>query len=211
MYAANSNVIMTGSFESTGVNEITRTQQKAPLLAAVEVEPGFPALADQAVDSVITSLQARGLNMVGLRQRIIKAAGEGCGVRLQSIRSGAFHKMTQDLGSGSTSCNIDSEALEQLALMLKTEVQPGVDLVIVNRFGKRESQGGGFCVVFERAIELGIPVLTMVNSTHLSSWREYGGDYVTIVGANEKDILGWVHTHVQYHQSYRRTGTHDTL
>jgi len=176
-------------------NADSASQQLAlvqPRLAAVELREDN--LADHVVDIVIGRLLAQGYNIVGLRQRILDTGGGGCGVRLQSISNGEYHRMTQDLGSGSTSCNIDADALERLAEMQKNEIKPGVDLVIVNRFGKRESQGGGFCNVIERASELDIPVLTVVNATFLSNWLEYGGDFVTSLPADEQIILLWANS-----------------
>lgn len=42
------------------------------------------------------------------------------------------------------------------------DLSKDLDLFVVNRFGKRESEGAGFCCVIERAIELELPVLTVV-------------------------------------------------
>jgi len=178
------------------VNVSTATQPAHARLAAVELNQDN--LADKVIDIVIGRLLARGLNIVGLRQRILDTGDVGCGVRLQSIGTGTYHKMTQDLGRGSTSCNIDSDALERLAEIQKKEISPGVDLVVVNRFGKRESQGGGFCNVIERALEFDIPVLTVVNETHLLSWLEYGGDFVTSLPADEHIILEWTDSILHY-------------
>jgi len=175
--------------KQTAINPVALENKATAWLAAVVSEDSNQA--DSAMDAVIGSLRTRGYQLVGLRQRLLGSCDNGCGVRLQSIATGAYHKMTQDLGSGSTSCNIDSDALERLAQMTKDELHDGVDLVVVNRFGKRESQGGGFCSVFERAIDLGIPVLTVVNTAYLQSWLEYGGDYVTSLRADNHEILNW--------------------
>jgi nucleoside-triphosphatase THEP1 len=115
----------------------------------------------------------------------------GCAVQLQSIGTGEYHRMTQRLGSGSVSCNVDAEAIELLAVSLMAELHRGVDLVVVNRFGKRESEGAGFCCVIERATELGIPVLTVVKESWKDAWLDYGGDWVTTLTAESSDILNW--------------------
>ena len=99
--------------------------------------------------------------------------------------------MTQSLGSGSISCNVDAEAIEQLALRLRNELNDDVDLVVINRFGKRESEGAGFCSVIERAIELGIPALTVVKEDWLDTWLDYGGEWVTTLPTDPTRILDW--------------------
>jgi nucleoside-triphosphatase THEP1 len=99
--------------------------------------------------------------------------------------------MTQSLGSGSISCNVDAEAIEQLAVSLENELNDNVDLVVINRFGKRESAGAGFCCVIARAMELGIPVLTVVKQNWLDTWLDYGGEWVMTLPTDRACILEW--------------------
>ena len=131
------------------MNDKTRS---SALLATAAVSTRCGAEADNIVDDVVLSLQQRGVRVVGLRQRLSDNGSSRCGVELESISTGKLHRMTQSLGSGSISCNIDAEAIEQLALLLRNELNDDVDLVVINRFGKRESEGAGFCSVIERAI-----------------------------------------------------------
>ncbi len=157
--------------------------------AAVSARSG--AEADRIVDDVVHSLQQRGVRVVGLRQRVSDNGTSRCGVELESISNGTLHRMTQSLGSGSISCNVDAEAMEQLALLLKNELNDDVDLVVINRFGKRESEGAGFCSVIERAIELGIPALTVVKEDWLDTWLDYGGEWVMTLPTDRARILEW--------------------
>lgn len=157
--------------------------------AAVSARSGIEA--DQAIDEVVHSLQQRGVRVVGLRQRVSNNGTSRCGVELESISTGRLHRMTQSLGSGSISCNVDAEAMEQLALLLRDKLNDDVDLVVINRFGKRESEGAGFCSVIERAIELGIPVLTVVKEAWLDTWLDYGGEWVMTLPINSERILSW--------------------
>ncbi len=157
--------------------------------AAVSAHSGVDA--DQAIDAVVHSLQQRGVRVVGLRQRVSDNGTSRCGVELESISTGRLHRMTQSLGSGSISCNVDAEAMEQLALLLRDELNDDVDLVVINRFGKRESEGAGFCSVIERAIELGIPALTVVKEDWLDTWLDYGGEFVMTLPIDPARILNW--------------------
>lgn len=157
--------------------------------AAVSAHSGIEA--DRVLDSVIHSLQQRGVCVAGLRQRVSDNGTSRCGVQLESIRTGRLHRMTQSLGSGSVSCNVNAEAMEQLALHLKEELNDDVDLVVINRFGKRESEGVGFCSVIERAIDLNIPALTVVKEDWLETWLDYGGAWVTTLPADQARILEW--------------------
>lgn len=165
------------------------TSPRTQSVAAVCTRSG--ADADRMIDAVVEQLQAQGRRVVGLRQRLTEDCANGCGVRLQSIESGKNHRMTQELGVGSVSCNVDTEAMETLAVSLMNDLSKDVDLVVINRFGKRESEGAGFCCVIERAIELELPVLTVVKDAWQDSWFDYGGDWVTTLPEEPAAILQW--------------------
>ena len=162
------------------------------------VQPGLAAIVsrdtgktDAILDEIIRQFQNEGYHLSGLRQRVLADCSTGCGIRLQEILSGNFYKITQDLGAGSTSCNIDIGAVEQLALAQCNELDDSVDLVIVNRFGKRESEGGGFCPLIEKAVDLGIPVLTVVKEDWLPAWLAYGGECVSTLRSDKTDVSDW--------------------
>lgn len=164
-------------------------QQEGRRIAAVVAE--YADASEDIIDHVISDLQRKGVQVAGLRQRIVPGSDIGCGVRLEDIRTGELHRITQDLGHGSVSCNIDTEAVEQLAMQQSGALDKNIDLLIVNRFGKRESEGRGFCCLIERAIELDIPVLTVVRNASVQAWFDYGGDWVMTLPVSECDIRQW--------------------
>ena len=180
---------------ATSIHPLELKGQTTPIiLAAIVAKDNYSA--DQILDTVVTQLQGQARLLVGLRQKVIAdcASHGGCGIRLQSIATGHYHRMTQDLGVGSTSCNIDTGAMAQLVEAQKNELNIDTDLLVVNRFGKRESEGAGFCSVFEHALELGIPALTVVKAQLQSNWIDYGGEYVTTLPADEEAVLAWCHS-----------------
>lgn len=166
----------------------SRSASSKPL-AAISAKEGDDF--DSLIDTVIQHLKSNDHRIVGLQQRIVGEGTTGCSVRLQSINTGEYHRITQNLGAGSISCNIDVEAMDQVALSLIAELNEDVELLFINRFGKRESQGGGFCCVIERAIELNIPVLTVVRESWQDSWLDYGEEWVTLLPAEREPILSW--------------------
>ena len=52
-------------------------------------------------------------------------------------------------------------------------METGADLVIVNRFGKRERDGKGLARVIERALDADIPVVIAVSSESFSDWIKF--------------------------------------
>ena len=51
----------------------------------------------------------------------------------------------------------------------------GADLVIVNRFGKRERDGKGLSHLIERALDADIPVVIAVSSDSFADWIKFAG------------------------------------
>lgn len=168
----------------------------APRLAAICTE--FGAEADVIIDQVVTRLLAEGKNIVGMRQIAMAGHTSRCAAQLQSIESGKYHRITQALGNESVSCSIDVEALEQVARRLAESLSSNLDLVVINRFGKRESAGGGFCCVIQRALELDVPVLTVVNSQWQQRWHDYGAGYVTTLPNSSLCVLEWCHCSIKH-------------
>ena len=59
----------------------------------------------------------------------------------------------------------------------------GADLVILNKFGKQESRGGGFREVIARALDDEIPVLLYVPPEMLADFHAFAGDLAQPVSA----------------------------
>jgi nucleoside-triphosphatase THEP1 len=167
--------------------------QSTPGLAAIHCHSSQAT--EALLDQVVQTLKGGGMRISGLLQRHI--AEEGCGLQLESILDGSLHRVTQNLGSGSVSCNVDTNAMDQLSMQLLAELERGVDLLVLNRFGKRESTGGGFCNVIEKAVEFNIPLLTVVKDSWLSSWTAYGGEFVVVLPEHRGDILAWCRSAVK--------------
>ncbi len=147
---------------------------------------------DAILNQVLQSLLEEGWKIDGVLQRQVSEAG--CGLQLERIRDGGLHRVTQNLGSGSVSCNVDTNAMDTVSMQLLTDLDNDLDLLVLNRFGKRESTGGGFCHVIEKAIELKVPVLTIVKDAWLASWHTYGEELVTVLPAQSEDIATWCHS-----------------
>ncbi|MEE9333089.1 MAG: DUF2478 domain-containing protein [Granulosicoccaceae bacterium] len=149
--------------------------------------------ADSTLANLTTELGDIGYNIAGVLQSPSPQATNRCNAELFCIGTGEKYTISQDLGSCSISCSLDVEALENIALKLRDSISDDTDLVIINRFGKRECSDGGFCCVIERAVELGIPVLTVVNTHFIEAWLDYGGQQVTIIENDQQQLSHWAH------------------
>jgi len=165
-----------------------------PHLAAICTEYGTKA--DVIIYQVVDKLLSEGRQIAGMRQYITDASTSVCATQLQDIESGECRRIAQ--GSESESWSIDIEAIEKLALTLAECLSSDLDLVVVNRFGKLESAGGGFDCVIQRALELDIPVLTVVKLRWQQSWHDYGGAHVVTLPANRTCVLKWCYASIKW-------------
>lgn len=79
------------------------------------------------------------------------------------------------LGAASTGCRLDQSALEEAVGLVASRLDEGMDLLIVNKFGKHEAEGRGFRTVIAESIALEIPVLIGLNALNLEAFLDFAG------------------------------------
>lgn len=161
-----------------------------PLLAAVRY--GKDDAIDALLEAVVRDLQARGARVAGYVQRE-SDTGAGCcpTTHLEDVTSGVRHVISQPLGAGARGCRLDPQALAALCGELQARLAGGVDLLVLNRFGKGESQGHGFRAAIERAMLAHVPVLTAVQDAYLDAWQDFAGDFGTVLPAARDAVEDW--------------------
>lgn len=146
-------------------------------LAAVQFDDG------QDIDELLTAFVheqiGRGLNVRGVLQSRGSSGGEcHCAdMDLHAIGSDIIFRISQPLGNGSSGCRLHPGALAECSAFIDREIEQGADLLILNRFGKGESEGRGFRDLISRTLTRGIPVLIAVRPAYLSAWEQYSGEY----------------------------------
>lgn len=160
----------------------------APAIAGVLCPEGQSA--DAVVAAVADALRARGLRPVGYVQRV--APGGTREVTLvEDVATGQRQPITQDLGACATGCALDPAALAEVAGALQMALEAGGDLLIVNRFGRSESEGRGLRGVIEAAVLSGVPVLAMVRDDYAPAWAAFTGGEAVALPAERDAILAW--------------------
>jgi hypothetical protein len=147
---------------------------------------------DGLLETVVRAVQSRGYPVAGYIQRETPD-GPGCcpATFLEDVSSGEQLRITQALGAGSRGCRLDPQALAEVSGRLLTAVEPATDLLVLNRFGKGESDGHGFRSVIENACGLGVPVLTAVRATYEPSWNEFTAGAGKFLAADAEAITQW--------------------
>ncbi|MCT9000514.1 DUF2478 domain-containing protein [Chelativorans intermedius] len=161
-----------------------------PQIAAMRATAGVPVDAILAETAAI--LRPAVSRIAGIVQEE-HGSGERPMTRLRDLRDGALVRISQDLGRHARGCRLDPGALAQAARRLEDALDAGADLLILNRFGKSEAEGGGLRPVIERVMLAGIPILTAVRDAYAGAWEDFHGGLAVRLPAERQAVLGWCH------------------
>ena len=151
---------------------------------------------DQFVDAVlldaVKALQSAGIRVGGFVQHDTPDPDACCSItHVEDVMTGSWHRITQALGGGSKGCRLDPQALAEMAGMILATLDEGVDMIVLNRFGKGESDGQGFRAVIERAMDLGVPVLIAVRDTYRPDWERFSGEFAAALPMDSDVVINW--------------------
>ncbi|GHC52082.1 DUF2478 domain-containing protein [Neogemmobacter tilapiae] len=161
-------------------------------LAYVSV-PGRGAT-DALLADVVADLEKQGLRLAGTVQSNLQREGRRhCDMDIRILPDGPQVRISEDRGELARGCRLDSGALEQSVVQVIDRL-PGADLLIVNKFGKREAEGRGLVPAIILALELDIPVLLGVNNLNSDAFIAFAGGLETLLRPDSEAILQWCAT-----------------
>ncbi len=164
-------------------------QETFPLVAGVVGHGREPV--DQLLEAAARTLRAMGYRVGGFVQEERIADGCCAATYLRDVEDGHSVLITQILGAEAKGCRLDPQRLGEASIALLDNLDGGIDLLVLNRFGKDEAEGRGFRNVIEKALGLGIPVLFGVREAYAPALQEFAGDYGTTLSADEAAITAW--------------------
>ena len=94
-------------------------------------------------------------------------------VRVRDLMSGETLPIMQDLGAQATGCRVDPSAIAVAARLLERALEAKPDLLVVNRFGRLEAEGGGMLAEIGRAFTDGVPLIICVPKRYLGAWDAF--------------------------------------
>lgn len=160
------------------------------LLAAVRFDTGD---IDGLLSEVASTLLRDGYRVRG----VLQSRGEEHGdchcadMDLHAIGADKTFRISQPLGNGSRGCRLHPGALANCAAYLGEELDRGLDLLVLNRFGRGESEGRGFRDLIGQAMMRNVPVLTAVRPTYEDTWHSFGQSLSCDLPMTQKAILDW--------------------
>jgi nucleoside-triphosphatase THEP1 len=162
-------------------------------LAAMIYEPGQGQAADRLLTDVAARLRAAGVPLAGATQRAMERTDRcSCDMIVTDLGTETEVPISEDRGALARGCRLDVSALEQLVGSTLAALDGGARVLIVNRFGKRESEGRGFRPAITLALEAGLPVLVGVNREHIAAWEAYSAGLAVHLPVSLPDVLDWL-------------------
>jgi len=153
--------------------------QPGPALISIGFGPGTDI--DAILAALGENLSERGLNVAGLIQKR-GAPKPDCACRemhLRDLASGKSYLISESRGPAASGCHLDWQALTNLAQAMEKDLSEATDVLIINRFGRSESEGRGFRGAIEKAMMLGIQVVVACRDEYAPQWRAFHGGLAT--------------------------------
>ena len=140
-----------------------------------------------------TRLMDDGLRLCGTAQYDIERPDtHRCDMDVQVLPDGPVIRISQSLGPQARGCRLDPDALEQAVALTEERMLSGVDLLIINKFGKHESEGRGFRETIARAAALDIPILVGANKLNLEALQMFCDGAIDRIDPTPDALMAWV-------------------
>ena len=154
---------------------------------------------DSLLVAAVQALKAQSLRLAGVVQHNPTPLGAAhCHMDLEILLQSDILRISQDLGALAKSCRLDTGALEQAVGLVLSDLSgqdsTKIDLLIINKFGKSESEGRGFRPVIAAALEQAIPVLIAVRIASLPAFFDFAADLGQEAAPELPAILAWAVT-----------------
>ncbi len=163
----------------------------ASLLAAV-VYPN-EAYPRATFQRIVDHCRSRAKRVAGVLQHpACDDPAHRCDVILEDLISGARTELFERRGKGATGCRLDVAALTDVTARIEQALQDEPDLLVLNKFGKVEAEGGGLLDPIAAAIDRGIPVIIGVPLRNLAAWRAFAGDLAVEFAADFGAVAEWL-------------------
>lgn len=149
-----------------------------------------------SVQSLLADFAARrraeGVAVAGVVE-IAEAGGpfECSSLMLRDVATGEDIAISQDLGAGSTSCNLDAGGLAAACGRVENAIASGAQLVVLSKFGKQEALNGGLVAAFASAIAAGVPIVTSVAPSLADAWARFADDLAQSARAEPQSLEDW--------------------
>lgn len=179
-----------GAMTGIDVQQEVESPEGTALLAGVVFEGGDQI--DALVAEVIGSIQDAGVVVAGVVQERMRDEATGArNLRLRGLMGGWERPILQNRGQAARGCRLDASAIAEVAMHLEEAFSVRTDLMIVNRFGRAESEGHGLRHILERTAFAEIPLLIGVRENYVPAWQAFHGGLGVEIAPDHTAIMNW--------------------
>jgi len=166
-----------------------------PIAAVIYADGVYP---DRLLRQVFAPLRDRSIPIAGVLQVEQPSPDDchPCDMLLEELCGGEILALSETRGKHARGCRLDIGVLTELAESVQSSLQADEPrLLVVNKFGKVEANGGGLREAIADAVARGIPVLVGVPMRNLESWRAFTAELATELAPEATAIERWLDSH----------------
>lgn len=146
---------------------------------------------DLLMAEVVSLLETQGIALAGTVQtNIDRQDCPRCDMDLRLLPNGPVVRISVDRGPEARGCRLDAGALEQSVLWVEGALERA-EVLVVNKFGKQESEGKGLAGAIATALELGRPVIVGVNGLNLPAFQRFSDSMAEQLAPDAVQIAEW--------------------
>lgn len=137
-------------------------------------------------------LTDRGIAVGGLIQR--PGPRQSNGKRIlwaEDIQTGDSIRLDEPRGPGATACILDTDALARASTRIRRALDSGARLILINRFGGVEAEGGGLRAEIADAVCSGAAVLIPIREARLPDLEAFLGCNAFVLPPCSEAIVAW--------------------
>lgn len=147
---------------------------------------------DLLLAEVAAVLRADGWPLAGAVQVNRPGARPGtCLMELALLGSDVTIPISQDLGPLSRGCRVDPAGMAAAVGLAEAALAHHPRLLIVNKFGKHEAEGGGFRPLIGQALMQGVPVLTTLSPRNRTAFEAFADGLAEPLPGYAEALLAW--------------------
>ena len=148
----------------------------------------------QDPDAILRDFAA-GLSALGYRAVGMVQTGQCADSSLSAVllHNGEKLSLAQNFDPGAPGCRLDIERLQNAGKRIAEALEQGADIVIINRFGKRERNGNGLTYLIDRAFEADLPVVIAVSRQHFADWVKFAEGMTVRLACDRHALEAWWH------------------
>ncbi|MCW5694242.1 MAG: DUF2478 domain-containing protein [Pseudolabrys sp.] len=160
-------------------------------ILAVTYSDGFAA--DRLIAGTAYRLRDGGVTVAGLVQINTDVPGRTkCDMAVEELYTRTKFQLSEDRGPAARGCRLDHSRLSDAAGLLIDVLDRELDLIVLNKFGKVEAEGGGLRDLIGHAALLDIPLIVGVPYRNLDQWRYFVDGLADECEVSEGAIEQWL-------------------